>query len=439
MSVACRYPALLATLFTLCASAPALASHIAAGTYYVATNGSDSNPGTLAQPWKTLQKAATSAGPGVTVQVRGGVYNERVNIKASGSATAGYFVLQNYPGETPVLDGSNLTAPASTTGLVTLTDTSYVKVMGFELRNYSTSKSSATPAGILIEGAGTYIEIRNNYVHHISTEVKSSAGNAFGIAVYGSKAPASINHLTLDGNHLTNLKTGSSESMVVNGNVENFVISHNRVHDNNNIGIDAIGYEGTSPNPSYDRARNGIISDNLVYNISSKGNPAYGNDMSADGIYVDGGSNITIERNTVHHVDIGIEAASEHKGKLTDYITIRNNLIYQNNTVGMYYSTNNQFSNNIVVASRQGRFLSAASRPTTSPLAMNNNVYFSPLGLAQGTWQWKGADYKGLSAFSKASGNDGQSQFVDPLFVDAAKGNFALSPNSPAKGKGASF
>jgi len=41
---------------------------------YVATTGSDTNPGTLAAPWKTVQKAANTALPGQTVCVRGGVY-----------------------------------------------------------------------------------------------------------------------------------------------------------------------------------------------------------------------------------------------------------------------------------------------------------------------------------------------------------------------------
>jgi len=45
-----------------------------------------------------------------------------------------------------------------------------------------------------------------------------------------------------------------------------------------------------------DQARNGVCTDNVVYNITSYGNPAYGKDRSADGLYVDGGKNIIIER-----------------------------------------------------------------------------------------------------------------------------------------------
>jgi hypothetical protein len=131
------------------------------------------------------------------------------------------------------------------------------------------------------------------------------------------------------------LKTGSSESLVVNGNVTNFRITHNVVHDNNNIGIDVIGFERTAPDPAVDQARDGVVSNNLVYNIMSKGNPAYRNDESSDGIYVDGGTRILIEQNVMHDVDFGIELASEHKDRATSYITARNNLIYHSHTAGV--------------------------------------------------------------------------------------------------------
>src|SRR4030042_726818 len=43
--------------------------------YYVATTGNDSTgDGTLAKPWKTIQKAASSVSAGATVLVRGGTY-----------------------------------------------------------------------------------------------------------------------------------------------------------------------------------------------------------------------------------------------------------------------------------------------------------------------------------------------------------------------------
>ncbi|GAA3328692.1 hypothetical protein GCM10020331_073690 [Ectobacillus funiculus] len=78
-----------------------------------------------------------------------------------------------------------------------------------------------------------------------------------------------------------------------------FKVTYNILRRNDNIGIDVIGFEGVSPVEAFDQARNGIISNNTVYQISSYGNPAYGNQYAAGGIYVDGGKEIIIERNKV--------------------------------------------------------------------------------------------------------------------------------------------
>ena len=57
---------------------------------------------------------------------------------------------------------------------------------------------------------------------------------------------------------------------MLNGNVTGFEVTNNRVHDNNNIGIDFIGFEGTCPDPALDRARDGVCRGNVVWNISSR-------------------------------------------------------------------------------------------------------------------------------------------------------------------------
>ena len=61
--------------------------------------------------------------------------------------------------------------------------------------------------------------------------------------------------------------------MNVDGNVTNFLITNNLIHDNDNIGIDIIGFEGVSPDPAYDYARSGTVAGNTVYNISAINNP----------------------------------------------------------------------------------------------------------------------------------------------------------------------
>jgi hypothetical protein len=53
--------------------------------YYVSTAGSNSNPGTQSQPWRTIQKAASTIVAGDTVIVQAGTYNEIVKTKANGT------------------------------------------------------------------------------------------------------------------------------------------------------------------------------------------------------------------------------------------------------------------------------------------------------------------------------------------------------------------
>src|SRR5438876_4393503 len=303
--------------------------------FYVSTTGSDSNPGTLSSPWRTIQHAADSVQGGDTVYVRGGVYNESVRISVSWSATAGSITLQTYPGEQAIIDGTGLEPSTSgPQGLINITSQSYISIQGFEIRNYQTSSASATPAGIWVSGSGSNIRILNNLIHNIVTTAEAT-GSAFGIAVYGTAAPASLDAVTISGNQVYNLKTGTSESVNVDGNVTNFVIANNVVHDNDNIGIDVIGFEGVSPDPAYDYARNGTVSGNTVYNISAINNPGEGKQYDANGIYVDGGSQVVIERNLVHNVDIGIEMASEHQGHVTSFVIARNNLVYSSNSTGI--------------------------------------------------------------------------------------------------------
>ena len=445
--------------------------------FYVSPAGEDSNLGTMQAPWRTIQHAADTATAGSTVNVRGGIYSERVTINVSGNARDGYVTFRSYPGETAILDGERLT-PEGRSAMLGILNKSYVRIQGFEIRNYRTADRRRTPIGISVMGAGTHIELLSNNVHHIEQtflgrDAPGRGGNGFGIAVYGTDAKEPIADLVIDGNEVHHLKTGSSESLVVNGNVTNFRITHNVVRDNNNIGIDIIGAEHAAPDPAVDQARDGVVSGNLVYNITSRGNPAYGNDQSSDGIYVDGGSRVVIESNVIHHADFGIELASEHRGRTTSYITARNNLIYACNTAGIsiggygadrggtdhctvinntlygndtadtgsgefqmqFNMTNNVFENNIVYAGSRCLMTSSKSGrvdSNTPAVSMDYNLYYCVSGAQASKWGWYPTGHAGFAHFVEASGNDRHSGFADPGFMDLSKNDFHLRPDSPA-------
>ena len=273
--------------------------------------------------YTTIQAGVNAAVAGDTVIVRAGTYNEMVTVSTSGTASQ-YITIRGDSGA--IIDGTGLTFPTTSDpcGLVYIENQSYITIQGFQIMNAVMNSTKVFQAGIFVLGAGAGIQIRNNKVSNIVNSLKNSG--CHGIGIYGTSTTP-LKDVVVVGNEVFNCQTGWSESMVLNGNVNGFTVSNNIVHDNNNIGIDFIGHEGTCPVDSIDRARNGTCTDNHVYNITSKGNAAYGNDQSADGIYVDGGFNIIIERNIIDKCDIGIELASEWPGKNTEAITVRNNFV----------------------------------------------------------------------------------------------------------------
>ena len=264
------------------------------------------------------------------------------------------------------------------------------------------------------------------------------------------RSATAVRNLLIANNELRALMLGASEALVVNGNVDGFTISGNNIHDCNNIAIDAIGFEGTSIVP-FDQARNGTISNNTVTRIDSRGNPAYRNDRSADGIYVDGGRSITIDRNRVSLCNIGIEVTSEHRQKFASEITITNNIVTGCHTVGLsfggydtlrggtrncvvmnntfhgndtdnngngefqlqYLVQNNTVMHNVFWATGQNILISNAFT-TTSGNTFDLNTYFAPGGSANSFWVWKNREYVGFPAYQQATMNDLNSSFRHP-------------------------
>jgi hypothetical protein len=130
----------------------ALALPSAAATYYVATDGNDSNAGTnIAAPFATPQKALTaSLAPGDTIYVRGGTYALAAKVSPGSSkvgAAGNPIKFWAYPGEKPVFDFNGMTTGDKGLDL----RRNYWHVKGIEVRN-------APDSGILVAGYGTTIE-----------------------------------------------------------------------------------------------------------------------------------------------------------------------------------------------------------------------------------------------------------------------------------------
>jgi hypothetical protein len=79
------------------------------GAYFVAPDGSDSNPGTEASPFKTITNGLRVVGNGGVLYLRRGTYAQAYKMTLSKTANpANRIRLWAYPGETPVIDNAGI-------------------------------------------------------------------------------------------------------------------------------------------------------------------------------------------------------------------------------------------------------------------------------------------------------------------------------------------
>jgi len=74
--------------------------------YYVSTTGSDTDPGSLAQPFATIQHAVNVMLPGDTCFIRGGTYREAVDLSGVAGTSGKPITLTAYSDEEVILDGT---------------------------------------------------------------------------------------------------------------------------------------------------------------------------------------------------------------------------------------------------------------------------------------------------------------------------------------------
>lgn len=395
-------------------------------TLYVASTGDDTARGSKNAPLRTFEEAIAQAQPGTTIIIRGGTYTEPLSI------TKSELQIQAYEGEKVRLNGRELKSMDGNRAMVTIHNQHDITLDGLTIENVTTKSANDTVMGIYVSGNSHHITLKNNHIRKITTRAVDGEGNGHGIAFYGTGA---MKHIQITHNTLEDLILGSSEALVLNGNIEDFSITDNTIRRSDNIGIDVIGYEGVAIKKEADYVRNGTIKNNTISQVSSYGNPAYGEDYSAGGIYVDGAKNITIEGNNISFSDIGIEATSEHAGKYADEIIIKNNKVRNNYYTGIsiggydaqrggtknsvieknklahndtegldggqlliqYNTKDNRIAENDFIASESTIYIANFFTQNYRTIVVDN--YFDS---EKGLWFWKDNTYESKAAFEQA-------------------------------------
>src|SRR3989442_2134752 len=207
-----------------------MSSFAEAATYYVSPSGSDASSGTLTAPFATLQKAVNLANPGDTIYMRGGAYlltDSGMQTSRSGSS-GNYITLSNYPGETPILDGINITT-SYRSGLQ-FTNASWWHIQGLEIKN-------AAAMGINLAQATSNFIIERCVLHH-NTRIQGSGA--------GINLETGSNNLILnnDSHHNGVLGSSGGDGIGVNSLAAGNIVRGNRVWRNNDDGIDLWGAKG---------------------------------------------------------------------------------------------------------------------------------------------------------------------------------------------------
>jgi PKD repeat protein len=241
--------------------------------YYVATTGNNTNPGTSAEPWRTLQYAVDTIGPGDTILVQSGSYLgfHLNNSGSSGSpctikADTGATVLVNAAGPSN-WHNSNIEGE----------DVSYWVIEGFE-------SSGSARYGIDIR-VTDHVTVRNCHVHDsvvtgiflafadYSLVEGNDTHNNGEHGIYNSN---SADYVTLRGNQSHSnygcgLHNNGDISMGGDGLISFATIENNVIWDNGVGGGSAINCDGVSDS---------IIRNNLMYNNHASGISLYGGDSA---------------------------------------------------------------------------------------------------------------------------------------------------------------
>ena len=374
-----------------------LAPFAGATTYYVAPppSGNDGNPGTLAQPWATLQQAADTVGPGDTVQVRAGNYVGGY-FETSGTAALP-ITLEAYPGESPAITDDNPTTPDG----INLEGASYMIVQGFTVND----RTRAGIRAVLCE----HVTIRDNTMDQngvwgiltgfcddllIENNMTSHSGEQHGIYVGNSGDRPVIRGNVIFGNNANGIHMNGDVSQGGDGIISDATVENNVIYDNGLGGGSGINCDGV---------QDSLIRNNLIYDEHSSGISLY---------QIDGGGPSTGNRvldNTVLIASNGRWALNIQDGAANT--TARNNILWNDHSF------------------RGSLDISADSLPGFTD---DNNAVMDRF-TSDG-----GDNVLTLAEWQQQTGQDAHSFVARPaqLSIDAASNDYRLSATSPALDSG---
>ena len=348
-------------------------------SFYVATNGNDSNPGTQTQPFRTLSRGVNFLTPGATLFVRAGTYTASTQLAniPSGTSWSAPVTIKAFPGEQVTLVGES----------------------GYQVVYFNNGNHHIVVDGFIIDATGAVNGVKITYnstgvgSHHVrisNCEVKNAtysgiltAGKPFGVGsnefincrVHDNGTRQSYDHgiyLECDNELVDGCEIYNNAAYGVHiweDDPTNITIRNCRVH----------GHDGAAG------ILVGSATGNYVYN-----NVVYGNSWGISLFYGGGGA---VYNNTVYNNFHGIYVCCNAQAS-----TIENNIVYNNSGFGLYVEDT-----------------------SVGVMTMRNNI----------SARNAGGNFRDNSGRAALSGNFIGDQY-DPMFVNAAANDYRLLAGSQA-------
>jgi hypothetical protein len=403
----------LLSIFVVCLVLAAGGSAFAA-TYYVATTGLDTNPGTQAQPWATLQKAVDTIAAGDTIIVMPGTY-VGCRARTSGTAVAPKTLVAQTVGTVLVNAAGPVNRRTSNIEFQNndgISAVDYWVIDGFEISN-------AIAWGIDAINAN-HLTVRNCTAHNNGI----SSGKTGIFSAYGDYVLIQNNTSYSNGEH----------GIYVNNSCDNGVLRGNHIYSNTSLGVHMNGDATQKALADSD----GIMSNWVVEKNVSNNNGSNGFD--GDGV------NYTIWRNNLAYDNVskGIHLCCVNGSTNPAYDKVYNNTIVC--PVGGYYcltfyksggkvklgGNNNSAFNNIlyhyeITNNMRGSIMGVSTWMST--FQSNYNVVVDRFAVDDNRTKYT------LAQWRSTYGKDMNSTLcldATAIFVDAANKNFHLKSTSPA-------
>jgi len=411
-------PVLVFSICALLSSVASIARDIVVDTGSPSAN--DANSGTDSAPLKTLKAGLALAMPGDTVIVKPGRYSDPTATwysaftpTRSGTAAAP-IVIKSVPALGAVLVPADYSPTRhSQLPAMSIYQKQYIVVDGFRADGQIKIMNDVVPIG------AQFVTVQNCDIYYGSQEGGDNSLN-WGLAILNSNNNVLRNNIVRDMKSSGNDSSNTAAIMLFASS--NNIVENNDADAGNGVVYSAFGQKA------------GNIHDNIWRNnIARNAKVGFlGKGGTSGASYSD---NETFYGNIIVNAEVAFNL--NHNSR---FWKVYNNTAYNTQYFMNQWQLNsvdNQFWNNLVVNSPGGMYQieDLTSSSFSSYITYSNHNFFSRVGANFARWSYGSGNFS-LQEWRTATGQDSASVSGDPLFVDAAGGNFRLQGTSPAKGRG---